>query len=141
MPTRRAFVISSLFAIGILLTTRFFAHALVCAEPGRGGSQGNAGSFSARSDLRHCPCAFAYMAPILAVVFSQASDRLWYGTSLLLAYGLGHCMVIVLAGTFTEIVQRYLDWDERSRGALILKKVCGLLVIAGGAWLVYSTHA
>jgi cytochrome c-type biogenesis protein len=61
-----------------------------------------------------------------------------YAASLLLAYGLGHCAVIVLAGTFTEVIQHYLDWNEKSKGAVILKKICGILVIAGGAWLIYS---
>jgi cytochrome c-type biogenesis protein len=84
------------------------------------------------------PCTFAYMAPMLGVAFSLAADDTLYGAALLLAYGLGHCAVIVLAGTFTEVIQRYLDWNERSKGAVILKKICGLLVIAGSAWLVYS---
>lgn len=84
------------------------------------------------------PCTFAYMAPILAVTFSQAADSMVYAASLLLAYGLGHCAVIVLAGTFTEVIQHYLDWNEKSKGAVILKKICGILVIAGGAWLIYS---
>lgn len=84
------------------------------------------------------PCTFAYMAPILGVAFSFSADNMLYGASLLLAYGLGHCAVIVLAGTFTEGVQRYLDWNETSRGAILLKKICGILVIAGGGWLLYS---
>lgn len=84
------------------------------------------------------PCTFAFMGPVLGVAFNQAADNMLYGTSLLLAYGLGHCAVIVLAGTFTEVVQNYLDWNERSKGAVILKKTCGLLVIAGGFWLVYT---
>jgi cytochrome c-type biogenesis protein len=48
----------------------------------------------------------------------------------------GHCSVIVLAGTFTEAVQRYLDWNERSRGTVIIKRICGVLVIAGGLYLL-----
>ena len=84
------------------------------------------------------PCTFAYMAPMLAVTFKLAATHLPYGILLLLAYGVGHCAVIVLAGTFTQVVQRYLDWNESSRGALILKKICGLLVILGGLWMVYS---
>lgn len=84
------------------------------------------------------PCTFAYMAPMLAVTFRLAASHLAYGILLLLAYGVGHCAVIVLAGTFTQVVQRYLDWNETSRGALILKKICGILVILGGLWMVYS---
>jgi cytochrome c-type biogenesis protein len=46
--------------------------------------------------------------------------------------------VIVLAGTFTELLQRYLDWNEHSRGAVVLKKVCGVLVMAGGVWMIWT---
>ena len=84
------------------------------------------------------PCSFAYMAPMLAVTFRLAETRLWYGILLLLAYGVGHCAVIVLAGTFTESVQHYLNWNERSGGALILKKICGVLVICGGLYLIFT---
>ena len=86
------------------------------------------------------PCTFAYMAPMLAVTFKLAADRLAYGLSLLLAYGIGHCSVIVAAGTFAESVQHYLNWNERSQGALIVKKVCGVLVILGGIYLAYSAR-
>jgi len=37
-------------------------------------------------------------------------------------YGVGHCSVIVFAGTFTEVVQRYMNWNEKSKGASYLKK-------------------
>jgi len=82
------------------------------------------------------PCTFAFMAPMLAVTFRVASTSLAYAAGLLLAYGLGHCCVIVLAGTCTEIVQRYMDWNEKSRGAVILKRICGVLVLLGGLYLI-----
>ncbi len=78
------------------------------------------------------------MGPVLSVVFTEASKNLVYAFSLVLAYAAGHCTVIVLAGSFTEKVQRYLAWNERSQGPLRLKRVCGLLVMAGGAWIIYS---
>jgi cytochrome c-type biogenesis protein len=84
------------------------------------------------------PCTFAYMAPILGVVFKAAKTSALYGASLLLAYGLGHCAVIVAAGTSTELVQRFLNWNEQSKGVTIVKCVCGVLVILGGGWLIYS---
>jgi cytochrome c-type biogenesis protein len=84
------------------------------------------------------PCTFAYLAPMLGVTFKLARTNPVYGGSLLVAYGVGHCAVIVLAGTFTEIVQRFLNWNEQSKGVSVLKFICGLLVIAGGGWLIYS---
>lgn len=86
------------------------------------------------------PCTFAYMAPMLGVTFRLASTNLAYGILLLVLYGVGHCGVIVLAGTFTEAVQHYLNWNERSKGAVILKKVCGALVLLGGLYLLYTAR-
>lgn len=84
------------------------------------------------------PCTFAYMAPMLAVALRVATESFPYGALLLVAFGVGHCAVIVAAGTSTEAVQRYLDWTEESRGAVILRQVCGVLVIAGGLYMLYT---
>ncbi len=84
------------------------------------------------------PCTFAYMAPVLAVTFKIGSSNFIYAVTLLLVYGLGHCAVIVAAGTSTKTVQSYLNWSDASRGTVILKQVCGLLVILGGLYLVWT---
>jgi cytochrome c-type biogenesis protein len=84
------------------------------------------------------PCTFAYMAPMLGVTFKLAATNFIYGALLLLAYGVGHCSVIIAAGTSTELVQRFLNWNEESKGVAVLKYVCGVLVILGGVWLIYS---
>lgn len=86
------------------------------------------------------PCTFAYMAPIIGVTFKVGATAPLYAAALLLAYGVGHCAVIVLAGTSTEVVQRYLRWNESSPGMRIIKKVCGALVLLGGLYLIYSAH-
>lgn len=82
------------------------------------------------------PCTFAYMATMLGVVFSMASTQLTLAMLILAAFAVGHCSVLVFAGTFTEAVQHYLHWSEKSKGAVILKKVCGVLVILGGVYLI-----
>ena len=84
------------------------------------------------------PCTFAYMAPVLSVTFRLASTNLAYGMLLLLAYGLGHCSVIVLAGTSTEFVEGMLARNDHSRTLLLIKRVCGILVLLGGLYLVYT---
>lgn len=80
------------------------------------------------------------MAPMLAVTFKLAATNVPYGLLLLLLYAVGHCSVIVLAGTSTEVVQHYLDWNEKSRGAVILKRICGVLVFLGGLYLIYTAR-
>jgi cytochrome c-type biogenesis protein len=179
ITTRRAFAVSLLFAVGILITIAVIgavtaAAGRIMGDVGRWGNYAVAGIFfvvgltlldairlplpgAAQPGMKRKglvaalilglvfgvalgPCTFAYMAPMLAVTFKLAATNLAYGVLLLLFYGVGHCAVIVLAGTFTEVVQHYLDWNEKSRGAVLLKKVCGVLVIAGGLYLIYTAR-
>jgi cytochrome c-type biogenesis protein len=84
------------------------------------------------------PCTFAYMAPILAVTFKVADTAPFYGAALLLAYGVGHCAVIVGAGTATEFVQHFLDWNEKSKGIKIMKGACGVLILLAGAYFLWT---
>jgi len=84
------------------------------------------------------PCTFAYMAPMLAVTFKVAATDFIYGAILLLLYGLGHCSIIIVAGGSASLVQRYLNWTEASNGARYLRVICGVLVILGGWYLLYT---
>jgi len=177
ISTKRAFVISSLFAVGILITIGiigaitavmgrmlgdvgkygnyfvaliFFVVGLHLLDvvpmpfsgPGQVGMKrkGMLAAFvlGLVFGIALGPCTFAYMAPMLAVTFKLAADNLLYGLVLLLLYGIGHCSVIVVAGTSTELVQRYMNWNEKSKGAVIIRKICGVLVILGGLWLIYT---
>ena len=83
------------------------------------------------------PCTFAYMAPMLGVTFAVAGTHALYGVLLIAAYGVGHCSIIVLAGASTSWVGRYLRWTDASRAATHLRYASGLLVLAGGVYLVY----
>jgi len=176
MSTKRAFFISTLFAVGILITIA--AIGIVTAAAGRMmGDVGRYGNYFVAAiffvvglhlldviplpfsgpaqvgmkrkgmlaafilglvfGIALGPCTFAYMAPMLAVTFRLASTALLYGVLLLIVYGLGHCSVIVLAGTCTELVQKYMNWNEKSKGAVIVKRVCGVLILLGGLYLIY----
>jgi len=177
MTTRRAFFISTLFSVGILITIGvvgvftalagrmlgdigsfgnylvagvFFLVGLYLLEiipafwsgPGQVGikKRGLLAAFilGLIFGLALGPCTFAYMAPMLAVTFKLARTSLFYGVALLLFYGIGHCSVIVLAGTSTGLVQKYLNWNESSSGAIVLKRICGVLVVLGGLYLLYT---
>jgi cytochrome c-type biogenesis protein len=174
--TRHAFIISTLFAAGILITIS--AIGAITAAAGRMmGDVGRYGNyvvaviffvvglhlldvipmpFSGPSQvgmkrkgalaafvlgllfgIAIGPCTFAFMAPMLAVTFKAASTSMVYGIILLAAYGVGHCSVIVAAGTCTELVQRYMNWNEKSKGAIILRRICGALVLIGGLYLIF----
>jgi cytochrome c-type biogenesis protein len=87
------------------------------------------------------PCTFAFMAPVLGVVFQTAQTDYLFSVILLAAFGTGHCAVIVGAGTLTGKVQKYLNWSEDSKSILWIKKICGVLVILGGVYLVLTVHS
>jgi cytochrome c-type biogenesis protein len=178
ISTKRAFIISTLFAIGILTTIAgigivtaaagrmlgdvgksvnyfvaviFFVVGLNLLDvipmpwsgPGQVGikRKGMLAAFilGLVFGIAVGPCTFAYMAPMLGVTFRVASTNSIYAASLLIVYGIGHCSVIVLAGTFTELVQRYMNWNEKSKGMVSIRKICGILVLLGGIYLIYRT--
>jgi cytochrome c-type biogenesis protein len=175
---RRTFLISLVFAVGILLTIALIG--IVTASMGRlMGDVGKIGNYFVASiffvvglylldiikldwntaGLRRTtlqglpaafilgllfgialgPCTFAYMAPVLGVVFRAAQTDYLFSMLLLLSFGIGHCAVIVGAGTLTNKVQRYLNWSDQSKTLLWIKRICGILVILGGIYLVYTT--
>lgn len=84
------------------------------------------------------PCTFAYMAPVLAVALKMSGKAVGYAILLLLSYGIGHCAVIVVAGTSSRFVSRYLTWSNSGWGREALRGACGVLVLAGGLYLIYS---
>ncbi len=83
------------------------------------------------------PCTLAFMAPVLTATAAVEES---YGAFLHLAYGVGHCALIVVAGTFTGLVQRYLAWGESSGGTGLLKRICGVLVLVAGLWMLYGAR-
>jgi cytochrome c-type biogenesis protein len=87
------------------------------------------------------PCTFAYMAPVLGVVFQTAQTDYIFSIILLAAFGIGHCGVIVGAGTLTGKVQKYLNWSEGLKTILWIKRICGVLVILGGIYLILIIHS
>lgn len=82
------------------------------------------------------PCTFAFMAPVLAMTFKLSASAPLFAWSLVLLYGIGHCAIIILAGTSASAIQRYLNWNENSKGAMRLRKICGVLVLLAGLYLV-----
>lgn len=175
---RRTFLISLLFAVGILLTIALIG--IVTASMGRLlGDVGTIGNYFVASifvivglylldiikldwntsGLRQTtlqglpaafvlgllfgialgPCTFAYMAPVLGIVFQTAQTDYCFSMLLLLSFGIGHCTVIVGAGMLTKKVQLYLNWSSRSDTINRIKRICGVLVLCGGAYLIYTT--
>jgi cytochrome c-type biogenesis protein len=84
------------------------------------------------------PCTFAFLAPVLGLVFTLAVTSPVQALGLLSAFGLGHCSVIVFAGGTATMVQRYLKWTANSSGARIVKKSAGALVFLAGIYFLLT---
>ena len=80
------------------------------------------------------PCTFAFLAPVLGVVFQISSSNPMSAGMLLFSFGLGHCGVIVAAGGITSRVQSYLEWTNRSNVVLWIKRASGMLVVFAGIY-------
>lgn len=84
------------------------------------------------------PCTFGFMMPVLSVVFRTAATNAIYSVLLLLAYAVGHCLVIVFAGTFVNWVQKVLNWEDNSGVLVWFRRICGVLIILTGIYLIFS---
>lgn len=84
------------------------------------------------------PCTFAFMAPVIVIVFKISSTSLIHGLLLIISFAIGHCLLIVAAGVSFVKVQKYLNWNENSKTISVIKKVTGILVILGGIYLIYN---
>ena len=85
------------------------------------------------------PCTFAFLAPILAVVFNTASENALFGFLLLVLYGGGHCAVLILAGTSVERAKHFADWNRETKSARRVKFSIGILLILAGLYFLYKT--
>lgn len=85
------------------------------------------------------PCTFGFMAPVLGLTFQVAPTAPAYAFALLAAFGLGHCLVIGIAGVSSQWVQRWLAWQGSSPGAKWLRRACGALLLAGGVYFIATT--
>jgi cytochrome c biogenesis protein CcdA len=76
------------------------------------------------------PCA----SPVLAVILTLAAvqGHVAYGSSLLFAYAMGQGTLIMVAGTFTGVIESYLQSKSAKVGAMLQKAAGGLIFFAGG---------
>jgi cytochrome c-type biogenesis protein len=81
------------------------------------------------------PCA----SPVLAVILTLAAvdGRVAYGSSLLFAYALGQGTLVILAGTFTGIIEGLLRSKGAQAGTLV-QRLAGLLIFFAGAYIFFQ---
>jgi cytochrome c-type biogenesis protein len=81
------------------------------------------------------PCAM----PILVVVLSYVASRgsVVYGGVLLLAYALGHSVLVLAAGTSIGLAEAMVSSKGLQKASNILKKASGMLLLLVAAYFVY----
>ncbi len=80
-------------------------------------------------------CTFGFIAPLLAVVTVQ--QRVAEGMVLVVLFGLGHCLPIVVAGSSAALVQRMLAVRAMQRGSIWFRRLAGTAVgILGGYFII-----
>jgi len=80
------------------------------------------------------PCAGPVLLALLAVVPLKGAA---FGATLLVAYSIGHCGLVLIGGVSMGFVQRLADSKGWNRGTEILRRIAGLLIIGVGAWVLF----
>jgi cytochrome c-type biogenesis protein len=84
------------------------------------------------------PCA----TPILAVllVYIASEGNLTYGGLLLFLYALGHCALIIIAGTSMGLARRFIESKGLNSGLAFLRKGSGILIILIGIYFIWGVY-
>jgi cytochrome c-type biogenesis protein len=103
-------------------------------DPARFRAGGAAGAFAlgALTGTLSSPCATPILVAILSLVAFE--KKILWGTTLLLAYSIGHVVLLLVAGTVTGFVtvwagSRAAFWADR------LHRAFGWVLVAAGAWI------
>lgn len=82
------------------------------------------------------PCATPVLAVIITYVASEG--RIIYGGSLLFAYALGHCVLILAAGVSVGFANGFINSKGLVRASGFIKKASGALLVGVGGYVAYS---
>lgn len=80
------------------------------------------------------PCAVPILAVILVLIASKGS--IFYGFGLLFFYGLGHCTLILVAGTSMGAAKSLVESKNLQRANLYVKKIAAVLIILVGIYFL-----
>jgi cytochrome c-type biogenesis protein len=82
------------------------------------------------------PCA----TPVLVVLltFVATKGQVLYGVALLFSYAIGHCLLMLAAGTFTGFIEALVKARGVMHFSLWAKRVSGSVVALVGAWFVWQ---
>lgn len=83
------------------------------------------------------PCA----TPVLVVLltFVATKGQVFYGVALLFTYAIGHCLLMLAAGTFTGFIEAFVKTRGVLNFSLYAKRLGGTVIALVGAWFVWQS--
>jgi len=81
------------------------------------------------------PCAGPILLVLLAYLSTQGASPI-YGGALLLSYGMGHCALIIVAGTSMGAARGLLESRRFAKWTDVCKKIAGGVIVAIGVYFV-----
>lgn len=82
------------------------------------------------------PCATPVLVVILTFVASKG--QVVYGIALLFTYAIGHCLLMLAAGTFTGFIEAFVKARGVVNFAAWTKRLSGAIVMLVGGWFVWQ---
>jgi len=82
------------------------------------------------------PCATPALVVILTFVATKG--QVLYGIALLFTYAIGHCLLMLVAGTFTGFVEGFIKASGVVSFSLWAKRICGFVVALAGSWFIWQ---
>lgn len=81
-----------------------------------------------------------YATPVLVVLLTLVAGKgqVLYGIGLLFCYAVGHCLLMLFAGTFTGFVEGFVKARGIVNFSLWTKRISGFVVALVGGWFVWQ---
>lgn len=79
-------------------------------------------------------CTFGFIAPILAIITIQ--EKILTGVVLIVLFAIGHCLPVVVAGSSTALVQRWLENGTMRHGGAWFRKTAGAMIALLGIYFI-----
>lgn len=82
------------------------------------------------------PCATPALVVILTFVATKG--QVLYGIALLFTYAIGHCLLMLVAGTFMGFIEAFGKAQGLASFSVWAKRVSGFVVALAGIWFVWQ---
>jgi len=82
------------------------------------------------------PCATPVLVVLLTVVANKG--QVLYGIALLFCYAIGHCLLMLFAGTFTGFVEGFVKAKGIVNFSLWAKRISGGIIAMVGGWFIWQ---